>query len=122
LSEAYAGSVHDYAMLKAELPPGDQGWFDKHLLWVDLGFLGIEKDYSPKKLGIPFKKSKNNPLNEEQKELNKCISSFRVTVEHSIGGFKRYRFLSDRLRCRDIMLYNLVAGVCAGLWNFCLIN
>ena len=31
-----------------------------------------------------------------------------------------YRFLPDRLRCRDIQLYNLVAGVCAGLWNFCL--
>lgn len=122
LSEAYAGSAHDYAMLKAELPPGDQPWFDKHELWVDLGFLGIEKDYAPQNLGIPFKKSKNNPLNEAQKELNKCISSFRVNVEHSIGGFKRYRFLSDRLRCRNITLYNIVAGVCAGLWNFCLIN
>jgi hypothetical protein len=122
LSEAYAGSTHDYAVLKAELPPGDQLWFDKHQLWTDLGFLGIEKDYAPEHLGIPFKKSKNNPLTEDQKELNKQISSFRVSVEHSIGGFKRYRFLSDRLRCRDITLYNIVAGVCAGLWNFCLTN
>ena len=47
-------------------------------------------------------------------------SSVRVKVEHSIGGLKRYRFLSDRLRCRNIQLYNIAAGICAGLWNFCL--
>lgn len=120
LSKAYPGSTHDYAMLKTELPPSGKCWFDEHPIWVDLGFLGIEKDYTPQNLGIPFKKSKNNPLTVEEKELNKCISSFRVSVEHSIGGFKRYRFLSDRLRCRDNTLYNRVAGICAGLWNFCL--
>lgn len=122
LSEVYAGSTHDYAILKAEFPPVHHHWFDEHQLWVDLGFLGIEKDYAPQNLSIPFKKSKNNPLTQDQKELNKYISSFRVSVEHSIGGFKRYRFLSDRLRCRDITLYNIVTGVCAGLWNFCLTN
>ena len=122
LSKAYSGSTHDYAILKTELPPGGKCWFDGHPVWVDLGFLGIEKDYAPQNLGIPFKKSKNNPLTAEEKELNKCISSFRVSVEHSIGGFKRYRFLSDRLRCRNNTLYNMVAGVCAGLWNFCLTN
>lgn len=120
LSRAYCGSTHDYAILKTEIPPKCSGWFDDLNLWADLGFLGIEKDYLPPNLGIPFKKSKNYPLTEDQKQINKCISSYRVSVEHSIGGFKRYRFLSDRLRCRDIDLYNLVTGVCAALWNFCL--
>ncbi|MBV6439217.1 MAG: hypothetical protein EPGJADBJ_00856 [Saprospiraceae bacterium] len=53
LSEAYAGSTHDYSILKAEMPPGDRLWFDEHNLWVDLGFLGIEKDYAPSNLYIP---------------------------------------------------------------------
>ena len=120
LSEAYCGSAHDYAILKTELPPQSQIWFDEHHLRVDLGFVGICKDYPAEQISIPFKKSKYNPLTDEQKAQNKQMSSIRVSVEHSIGGLKRYRFLSDRLRCRDIQLYNLVAGVCAGLWNFCL--
>ena len=120
LSEAYCGSVHDYAILKTEMPPDNRIWFDTHHLHVDLGFLGIVKDYPAAQISIPFKKSKNNPLTNCQKNANKQKSSIRVRIEHSIGGFKRYRFLSDRLRCRDIDLYNLVAGVCAGLWNFCL--
>lgn len=120
LSEAYCGADHDYAVLKSELPPEDRLWFDEHYLHVDLGFLGINKDYKIERISIPFKKSKNKELSEEQKIQNRQKSSIRVKVEHSIGGFKRYRFLSDRLRCRNIQLYNLVAGVCAGLWNFCL--
>ena len=118
LSEAYCGSAHDYAILKSELPPEKRIWFDEHHLHVDLGFLGICKDYTAQQISIPFKKSKNKPLTEDHKKDNKRKCSIRVTVEHSIGGLKRYRFLSDRLRCRDIQLYNLVAGVCAGLWNF----
>lgn len=120
LSEAYCGSSHDYAILKTELPPDGHLWFDDHHLYVDLGFLGINKDYAVEKISIPFKKSKNKGLTEEQKITNNQCSSIRVKVEHSIGGFKRYRFLSDRLRCRNIGLYNLVAEICAGLWNFCL--
>ena len=120
LSQAYCGSAHDYAIFKSELPPDDSIWFDEHHLHVDLGFLGVCKDYPALGISIPFKKSKNNPLTEDHKKDNKHKSSFRVTVEHSIGGLKRFRFLSDRLRCRDIQLYNLVAGVCAGLWNFSL--
>ncbi|MFZ2897813.1 MAG: transposase family protein [Saprospiraceae bacterium] len=120
LSEAYCGSSHDYAILKTELPVEDRLWFDDHHLYVDLGFLGINKDYAIERISIPFKKSKNKGLTEEQKMTNKQYSSIRVKVEHSIGGFKRYRFLSDRLRCRNIALYNLVAGICAGIWNFCL--
>jgi hypothetical protein len=120
ISEAYCGSAHDYAILKSELPPQECIWFDEHHLHVDLGFLGICKDYSAQQISIPFKKSQNNPLTEDHKIINKQRSSVRVKVEHSIGGLKRFRFLSDRLRCRDIQLYNLVAGVCAGLWNFCL--
>lgn len=68
-------------------------------------------------LDIPNKKSKNQPLSQEQKDENKTISSQRVKVEHSIGGLKRFRVLSDRLRIRDYRFYDEVTGVCAGLWN-----
>lgn len=125
LSEPYCGSVHDYKMMKTEFDPDENCWFSDHGLFVDLGFLGIKKDYDAKQIFIPFKrtkrKSKEDPeteLTKNQKEYNKSVSKIRIKVEHAIGGLKRYRFLSDRLRCRDAAFYSQVAGIAAGLWNF----
>ena len=50
------------------------------------------------------------------------MASERVNVEHSIGGMKRYRILSDRLRIHLIDFYDDVLGVCAGFWNCYLAN
>jgi hypothetical protein len=83
LSPAYCGSAHDYAVLKKELPPESKLWFDAHQLYVDLGFLGIAKDYSAQVISIPFKKSKNKPLSEEQKLTNKInVSDCVVHISH----------------------------------------
>lgn len=120
LSYAYCGSSHDYSMLKTELPPEQAIWFDDHHIRVDLGFLGIASEYEPPQLSIPFRKGRHRELTRKQKKKNRKMSSKRVRVEHAVGGLKRYRFLADRLRCRDMALYNLVAGICAGLWNYSL--
>ena len=53
-----------------------------------------------------------------QKEENRALASERMSVEQSIGRLKRYRILSDRLRCHDADFYDQVLGVCAGLGNF----
>lgn len=121
MSEAYHGAVHDYAMLKHEFNPDQGKWFENFELLVDLGFLGIKKDYSAK-VKIPTKKPRKKELTKEQKEYNKSISQIRIKVEHSIGGLKRYRILSDRLRMRNMVRYNQTSGICAGLWNFILTN
>lgn len=117
ISEAYHGSCHDYTMLKNEFDPSKGKWFDDFDLLVDLGFLGIQKDYCPR-IKIPIKKSKKKKLTEEQKKYNKAVSQIRVKVEHSIGGLKRFRILTDRLRMRCMTRYNQIAGICAGLWNY----
>jgi putative cell wall-binding protein len=83
-----------------------------------LGYQGFGKEYICGCLKIPHKKKRNSVLSEEQKNENKNISSTRVRVEHSIGGMKRYRILSERLRMHDYEEYDLIVGVCAGLWNF----
>ena len=67
---------------------------------------------------MPHKKPIGKKLTKKQKEENKQLSSERVIIEHSIGGLKRYRVLSDRLRMKNPDLYNDVLGICAGLWNF----
>lgn len=119
LSEAYHGSCHDYRMLKNEFDPSKGKWFDDFNLLVDLGFLGIQKDYC-QHVKIPIKKPRKKTLTESQKAYNKSVSQIRIKVEHSIGGLKRYRILADRLRMRSMIRYNQIAGICAGLWNFIL--
>lgn len=104
-------------MFKEEFPPAEN-WFEHYRVRVDLGFLGFERDYVCKELLLPNKKKKKQELSPEQKEENRLLARERVFVEHAIGGMKRYRILSDRLRVHDVELYNVILGVCAGLWNF----
>ena len=85
-------------------------------------YLGIVKEYECQNISIPYKKSKNEPLTDEQKSVNKKFASERIFIENSISGLKRFRILSDRLRIHDIDLYDNILGVCAGLWNFYLAN
>ena len=117
LRECWVGKTHDYRMFELEFPP-EKDWFVNFRVRVDLGFLGIKKDYKCKEVLIPHKKPKKQGLTPEQKAENKVLASERVVVEHSIAGLKRYRILSDRLRMHDLDLYNITLGVCAGLWNF----
>ena len=108
-------------MLKEEFPP-DENCFANFNIKVDLGYLGITKDYSYKSICIPHKNTKKNPLTAAQKLSNKAMASERVIVEHSIGGMKHYRILSDRLRLHDFDFYDVILGVCAGLWNYFLLG
>jgi hypothetical protein len=127
LSNPYCGSVHDYSILQSEFDPNDPLWFTENDIHVDLGFLGIKKDYEGSRIKIPIKRKRRNskketvvPFSEAEKELNKKVSSERIYVENAIGGMKRYWWLTHRLRCRDAEYYSMIAGVAAGLWNFSL--
>ena len=84
--------------------------------------MAIVKDYSCKRVSIPHKRPKNGELSAAEKEENTTLANARIYVGHSIGGMKRYRILSDRLRIHDIGLYNDALAVCAGLWNFYITN
>lgn len=118
LSPVYRGTNHDYGIFKKEFPTSMAKNMEPFQIHVDLGYLGIEKDYPFLKVFIPDKKPPKKQLSEEQKKSNTVKSSQRVKVENAIGGMKRYRFLSDRLRCRNTKFYSKIAGVAAGLWNF----
>ena len=117
LSKCWVGKTHDFKLLKIEFPP-EQEWFKSFKVRVDLGYLGMAKEYECKSLSIPHKKPKKQELNAVEKLENRVFAGERVNVEHAIGGMKRYRILSDRLRMHDFGLYDMVLEVCAGLWNF----
>jgi hypothetical protein len=83
---------------------------------ADTGFQGANKDH--KNILIPKKRTKNNPLTYEDKEMNKLISSYRVLVEHAIGGIKRYRCMSEKLRNHKPFIDDTFLLLSAGLWNY----
>ena len=104
-------------MFQSEFPPA-QPWLERFRLRVDLGFLGIEKDDVGKEILIPHKKPRKQELTPAKKAENQGLASQRIVVEHAHAGLKRYRILADRLRMHNFVLYDVVLGVCAGLWNF----
>ena len=124
LGNTVDGSIHDYKLLKQELDE-TQDWFGRNKVYVDLGYVGIKKDYiSSASILIPHKKprkSKNNSnssLTKQQKEENKILSKTRVIVEHVIGGIKIFRCLSDRFRNHIKLLEDIFIGISAAIWNF----
>lgn len=117
------GSQHDYGLFKEEFPL-EQSWFSIFKLWVDLGYLGIRKDYDALEIFIPHKTpraSKANPhpeLTADQKAENRAQSRVRVVVEHAIGGMKRFGILVQSFRNRTPGFVDTVALIGAGLWNW----
>src|SRR2546422_8663862 len=63
LGRTFSGHHHDYNMLKQEVPP-ELDWFADMHVGVDLGYQGIQSDYSGDQIDIPTKKprkSKKHP-------------------------------------------------------------
>lgn len=122
ISPLFSGKTHDYAILK-QVFPFEKGCFQDQEVFVDLGFIGIKKDYEIENLQIPHKKKRvkkgeNNALTQAQKDENKVIGSQRVVVEHSIGELKRCRILQQTLRIRKKSLLEQLVGIAASLVNF----
>jgi|ERR1700722_78407 len=85
-------------------------------IFIDTAFIGEQKVHP--NLYIPKKRTKKNPLTDEDKEMNKLISSYRVLVEHAIGGIKRYRCMSEKLRNKKAFIDDTFILLSAGLWNY----
>jgi DDE superfamily endonuclease/Helix-turn-helix of DDE superfamily endonuclease len=85
-------------------------------LFVDTGFQGMQNDHP--NIVIPVRGTKKHPLTEEQKQDNKVISSFRVVIEHAIGGMKRLQASAGIYRNKLPNMDDLFHLLCAGLWNF----
>jgi hypothetical protein len=85
-------------------------------IMADTAFTGEAKVHSNSY--IPKKKPRGRNLTPDEKEMNKLISSYRVLVEHAIGGIKRYRCMSEKLRNRKAFIDDQLLLLSAGLWNY----
>lgn len=121
LGHLFCGKVHDYTMLKSEFEHG-LDWFSDHHIRLDLGYLGFDKTYSCGAFSLPIKSSKKKPLSDEDRAKNRLLAGQRIVVEHVIGGMKRYRVLTNRVRSRKWTGFDTKVEVGAGLWNFYVTN
>jgi len=110
------GRIHDKPQLEKE---GTLNNIPKSTnIWVDMGFMGIEKLIkNGNKVFMPKKKPKGGELTPKEKEENRFISSIRIVVEHAICGIKRFRCLTDLYRSKNGIDDKFIT-ICAGLWNF----
>jgi len=79
---------------------------------TDSGYQGLQKIHS--KTRMPKKRSKKNLLTQEDKKINRQLSSDRVLNENVIGSIKRFKIISDRYRNRRkrfCLRFNLIAGI-----------
>ena len=112
LSKTFEGHLHDKKICDeqpVQFPAGIT-------LWQDTGFLGHYPENVQVKM--PVKKPKGKDLTQEQKQANKEISSFRILVEHAIGGVKKCRIVKERFRCHRLGFDDLVMVLACGLHNF----
>lgn len=110
------GKEHDYAMFKNEFDPKNIP--KKIALWMDKGFIGIQKDYPNADVVMPKKKPKGKELSDYDKEQNKTISGIRILSEHAIGGVKRLRIVTDKFRNKSDRFNDKVMFLSCGLWNY----
>lgn len=103
---------HDEADIAGAVP-------DAIPIEVDLGFLGLQKEYD--NILLPHRKPKGGELSSAQKEENRVLSQSRVVCENAFAGVKRYNAVSAIYRNRKEGFDDHLMLTAAGLWNFYLI-
>ena len=88
----------------------------------DLGYLGVERDFSEQPSPTPNGKKRNLlQLSKEQKDHNKSHSKKRIVIEHTICRLKKYRILADVFR-NKLKKYSKISGIVSGLINYKMMN
>ena len=94
VSETVEGKLHDKKLLEKDplflkFPPGSRGIGDS-------GYQGVKHPFV--KLVTPKKKPPGGKLTDEEKKINKAISSIRTRVEHPISYLKHFNILAHPFR------------------------
>jgi hypothetical protein len=112
------GKRHDYDIYKKNHPVAPK----EVVTIVDLGYLGIEKNFPEQLSALPCKKKRNQlALSQEEIEFNTIHSKKRIIVGHAICRMKKYRIMSDTFR-NKLRKYNKISDIVAGLVNHRIMN
>ncbi len=107
------GRRNDYGILKIKHPVLSE----ELMVFYDLGYLGVEKDFPDQTSVLPYKKKKGKELLDYQKEWNKLQSKIRIKVEHAICKIKKFRISSDTFR-NKLCRYDMISEIVCGIVNF----
>ena len=108
------GRKHDYDIYKHNHPTITPSQVDNI---VDLGYLGIEKDFPTVKSVLPIKKKKNTSLSNDDMRYNKNHSRLRIIVEHTICKIKKFGIMGTKFR-NKLRRYNNISDIVSGILNF----
>ena len=117
LSKAREGKLHDKRFHDEDDIAGTVP--DEIPIEVDLGFLGLQKEYD--NICLPHRKPKGGELSDQQKRETRALSQSRVVCENAFAGVKRYNAVSTIYRNRKAEFDDHLMFTAAGLWNFYLI-
>jgi DDE superfamily endonuclease len=106
------GRYHDYHLYKHNRPVTPSQVENI----VDLGYLGIQKDFPNVKSVLPVKKKKNLLLSSDEVIYNKNQSRLRVIVEHTICKIKKFGIIGTKFRNR-LKRYDNASDIVSGLVN-----
>jgi len=107
------GRIHDYDVYKHNHPITPSQVENV----VDLGYLGIKKDFPTVKSVLPIRKKKNTLLSSDDIKYNKNHSRLRIIVEHTICKIKKFGIMGTKFRNR-LRRYNNISDIISGLLNF----
>jgi hypothetical protein len=108
-----SGRRNDFAILKIKHPILSEDL----MIFYDLGYLGVEKDFPKQTSVLPYKRKKGKELLDYQKEWNKLQSKIRIKVEHAISKIKKFRINSDTFR-NKLCRYDVISDIVCGIVNF----
>jgi hypothetical protein len=117
LSKAREGKLHDKRFRDEDDIAGNVP--DEIPIEVDLGFLGLQKEYD--NIHLPHKKPRGGELSALQTQENRTLSQSRVVWGNAFAGVKRYSAVSLVYRnlVKDFDDHLMLTA--AGLWNFYLV-
>ena len=107
------GRRNDYAILKIKYPVLSEDL----MVFYDLGYLGVEKDFPKQTSILPYKRKKGKELTASQKDWNKLQSKIRIKVEHAISRIKKLGINSETFRNR-LCRYDGISDIVCGIINF----
>jgi len=111
------GKRHDYDVYKKDHPVTPKQVVNV----MDLGYVGIEKDFPEQLSALPYKKKRNQDLSPEEKNYNRIHSKKRIVIEHTICRLKKYRIMNDVFRNR-LRKYDRISDIVSGLVNYRIMN
>ena len=108
------GKKHDYGVYKHRHPVTPS---QVESVVVNLGYLGIQKDFPTVKSVLPYRKKRKSELSMEERRYNKKHAKLRIVVEHTICRIKKFGIIGSKFRNR-LRRYDVISNIVSGLINF----